>query len=85
MSLNRWAPVGLVADHVGPAWWTDPVTGRKAHGHGASAVLTADGLPLRDNPWDLPAEDEARAIEVLFQLLDEFLADRENSDQTQAT
>ncbi|WP_030246317.1 hypothetical protein [Streptomyces sp. NRRL S-350] len=38
-----------------------------------------------DNPWDLPPEDEARAIEVLFQLLDEFLADRENNEETQVT
>ena len=31
-----------------------------------------------DNPWELPPEHEARAVEVLFQLLNEFLADRES-------
>ena len=31
-----------------------------------------------DNPWRLPPEHEARAIQVLFQLLDEFLDERES-------
>jgi len=38
-----------------------------------------------DNPWKLPAGSEARAIKVLFQLLDEFLADRENSEGTEVS
>lgn len=38
-----------------------------------------------DNPWNLPPEKEARAIEVLFQLLDEFLAERENNEAAHTT
>jgi hypothetical protein len=36
-------------------------------------------------PWNLTPECEAHAIEVLFQLLDEFLADRENNEDDQVT
>ncbi|MET7685777.1 hypothetical protein [Streptomyces sp. NPDC005423] len=36
-----------------------------------------------DNPWNLPPDHEARAIEVLFQLLDEFLAEREKNEAAQ--
>ncbi|RKS09943.1 hypothetical protein DFP74_5688 [Nocardiopsis sp. Huas11] len=32
-----------------------------------------------DDLWELPPEHEARSIEVLFRLLDEFLANRESS------
>ncbi|MFJ9691867.1 hypothetical protein [Kitasatospora sp. NPDC101183] len=35
------------------------------------------------NMWDLPPEDEQRAIKVLFELLDAFLADREAATSTQ--
>ncbi|MFD9600757.1 hypothetical protein [Streptomyces sp. NPDC059970] len=30
-----------------------------------------------ENVWNLPSEDEQHAIEVLFKLLDGFIADRE--------
>ncbi|MGW8528375.1 MULTISPECIES: hypothetical protein [Nocardiopsidaceae] len=54
-----------------------------AHGgrdctHGWPGQVLHIALPEGwDNPWELPPEHEARAIEVLFRLLDEFLADRE--------
>ncbi|MEU6214400.1 hypothetical protein ABZ891_31450 [Streptomyces sp. NPDC047023] len=37
-----------------------------------------------ENIWDLPPEDEPRAIKVLFELLDDFLAEREAAVNTQA-
>ncbi|MFJ3860398.1 hypothetical protein ACIPRL_29730 [Streptomyces sp. NPDC090085] len=37
------------------------------------------------NIWDLPHEDEQRAIKVLFELLDAFLAEREEAGNTQAS
>ena len=36
-----------------------------------------------DNFWDLPVEDEKHAIDVMFQLLDEFLAERDDTEPGQ--
>ncbi|MEV6701857.1 hypothetical protein AB0M68_32685 [Streptomyces sp. NPDC051453] len=35
-----------------------------------------------DNMWDLPRDDEAHAVDVLFRLLDEFAAEREAASET---
>lgn len=37
------------------------------------------------NIWDLPPEDEKQAIEVMFELLDAFLAERESTVSAQGS
>ncbi|MFF3015405.1 hypothetical protein [Streptomyces sp. NPDC057939] len=54
--------------------------------HGWPGQVLHIALPQGwENIWDLPPEDEQRAIEVLFELLDAFLAEREATVDTQAS
>ncbi|GAB2620254.1 hypothetical protein GCM10027168_60400 [Streptomyces capparidis] len=65
---NEW---GLLA---GFPEWLAMKAGREANATWSSLVLAAVGLP----PAPPPAghKDEAKAVEALFDLLDEFLAER---------
>ncbi|WP_030240421.1 hypothetical protein [Streptomyces sp. NRRL S-350] len=52
--------------------------------HGWPGQILHIALPHGwDNFWDLPPEDEQRAVKVLFELLDAFLAEREATVSTQ--
>ncbi|MFF1465928.1 hypothetical protein [Streptomyces mirabilis] len=68
--------------HGGPGLtgWHEWLVARRGKGceHGWPGQVLHIAMPHGwDNLWDLPAEDEKRAIEVLFQLLDEFMAARD--------
>lgn len=48
-----------------------------------ASVGKRPGMFVGRSSFHAPPEHEARAIEVLFQLLDEFLAERENREAAQ--
>ncbi|MEU0568176.1 hypothetical protein ABZ297_22720 [Nonomuraea sp. NPDC005983] len=66
----------------GPSGWREWLVARRGqdsnhgwHGH-VRHIALSDGW----EQWELTREEEAKVIEVLFTLLDEFLAVREASD-----
>ncbi|MFI0739055.1 hypothetical protein ACH4PU_13345 [Streptomyces sp. NPDC021100] len=68
--------------HGGPglAGWRDWLVGRRGRDceHAWPGQVLHIALPRGwDDFWALPPEDEERAIETLFELLDEFAAERE--------
>ncbi|MFI5534003.1 hypothetical protein ACIA8O_36240 [Kitasatospora sp. NPDC051853] len=64
--------------------WLVARRGRNCN-HGWPGQVLHIALPHGwENIQDLPPEDEQRAIEVLFELLDAFLAEREATANTQA-
>ncbi|MEZ0064380.1 hypothetical protein ABIA32_000358 [Streptacidiphilus sp. MAP12-20] len=70
--------------HGGPGLtgWPEWVVRRRGRScnHGWPGQVLHIALPDGwDNIWKLPPDDEKHAIEVLFQLLDEFVTEREAS------
>lgn len=68
--------------HGGPglAGWHEWLVNRRGRdcNHAWAGQVLHIALPNGwDNMWDLPPEDEKQAIDVPFQLLDEFLAERD--------
>lgn len=55
------------------------VGSQRGHGcnHGWHGQVRHLALPDGWKSWDLPADQERHVIKVLFELLDEFLAERE--------
>ncbi|WP_405577154.1 hypothetical protein [Streptomyces sp. NBC_01190] len=46
------------------------------------AQIRRVAIPDRVGGWDLPPEQEARVLKVLFELLDKFLAEREGAAES---
>lgn len=77
--------------YMGHAWrrgdstfdgWCGWLAGRLGHSHNLDwpVLVVRIALPgSSGGPWDLAAEDDARAVEAMFSLLDEFLAEREQA------
>jgi hypothetical protein len=67
--------------HGGPGLqgWTEWLIARRGQtcNHGWSGHVRHIALPDGWEHWDLPPEQEKRVINVLFNLLDEYLAERE--------
>ncbi|MEQ4726275.1 hypothetical protein [Nonomuraea sp. B19D2] len=67
--------------HGGPGLqgWREWLVARRGQdcNHGWPGQVRHIALPGGWEHWDLPREEESRVIEVLFDLLDEFLAQRE--------
>lgn len=67
--------------HGGPGLqgWREWLVARRGQdcNHGWHGQVRHIALPGGWERWDLPREEESRVIEVLFELLDEFLAERE--------
>lgn len=72
----------------GLAGWQEWLVARRGHSceHGWPGQVLHIALPDGwDNLWDLSTEDEKHAIEVLFQLLDEFMAARDSGHDLQVS
>lgn len=72
----------------GLAGWHDWLVARRGHecSHAWPGQVLHLALPDGwDNISDLPPEDEKQAIKVLFQLLDDFTAEREAMQGSQVT
>jgi hypothetical protein len=74
--------------HGGPGLdgWRDWLVARRGHdcNHAWHGQVRHIALPDGWDSWDLPPSQEARVIEVLFDLLDEFLAERATAVREQA-
>jgi hypothetical protein len=59
--------------------WREWLADRLGHSHNLVWPLLVVRIALPEStggPWDLAPEDDTRAVEVMFSLLDEFLAER---------
>ncbi|MFG2978394.1 hypothetical protein ACGFYY_36100 [Streptomyces sp. NPDC048331] len=84
--MQRTATATAVQTHS-PAFtsgWS-PAEAETATTAGRARSYTSFSPHGWENIWDLPPEDEQRAIKVLFELLDAFLAEREAAVNTQAS
>ncbi|MFI6875193.1 hypothetical protein ACIBL6_17325 [Streptomyces sp. NPDC050400] len=94
--LGRTTLTGLVAylegyhqhsvRHGGPGLdgWREWLVARRGRdcNHAWPGQVRHLALPDGWESWELPAEQEQRVIEVLFELLDEFLSEREADIRT---
>ncbi|MEU4896076.1 hypothetical protein AB0B12_25415 [Streptomyces sp. NPDC044780] len=65
---------------AGLTGWGEWLVARRGHGcsHAWPGQVLHIALPNGwDNIWDLSPEDDRHAIKVLFELLDEFISERE--------